>query len=773
MKKTIKPVLYCILLGLFLLVPGKISAKTASTADTFYLYQDTYAAYHNQTTLAVTENIEDKSSSFDMVLPEMENVKTIILSNKVNNIPPSLCKKCPNVTKIQIGKDVDVIPFLYNLVDFKKLTTITVAAGNSDLKVKNNVLYTYDMESIVAYPYAKKDSSYTMPSAVKGDFSALGANPYLKQVIIGKSFSTISSFQSDKRCLPNLTEVKVASSNKKLKAKDGIVYTYNMKTAIYYPNGKKASSYTVPSTVTKVGNCFGSNKYLKKITLGKNVASFTRPNDTKVIVLPKLASIKTAAGNKHFSAYDGALYTYGYKSLLYCVQGKKTSYKVHPNTRIIRAKAFAKCNISKITLPKGLVEIQPAAFTATPVTSIVIPSTVKDLDKFTSGMSSLKTITVQSGSKYFFAKEGILYHKNGTIAAWPAKRIVKSLAFTSDLTKSIVLSDFKNAKYLENLSIGKNVSYIDVGNQSLKQIVLNSKNKSYHLYDGVLYNKDYSRIVVYPNKNPDTAIELYKDLKVLKQKWFYGTNNTKELILPAGLTNLYTHYSTTSENMYASAGRESEHELLHDYTYGPAFVKSSFQNLEKLSISDDNAYFTCVDNVLYRKDMKILFWYPVARTDTEYTMPEAVVKLSAQLRELKNLKTLTINNKVKSTLNFLGIYSSSLESIIVPEDNPDYVSVDGILYSKNMEKLVVYPNGKQDSSYTMPDTVKTARFALSNRYLSTLNLSSSMETIVRYSDITDSFIVKHMSVGGFFGFDKLEELNGCKEDLRFQFDYLG
>ncbi|MBQ2944392.1 MAG: leucine-rich repeat protein [Ruminococcus sp.] len=49
----------------------------------------------------------------------------------------------------------------------------------------------------------------------------------------------------------------------------------------------------------------------------------------------------------------------------------------------------------------------------------------------------------------------------------------------------------------------------------------------------------------------------------------------------------------------------------------------------------------------------------------------------------------------------------SLESIIVDEANIAYTSVDGVLFSKDMKTLVRYPNGKDDTNYSIPDSVNT------------------------------------------------------------------
>ena len=54
---------------------------------------------------------------------------------------------------------------------------------------------------------------------------------------------------------------------------------------------------------------------------------------------------------------------------------------------------------------------------------------------------------------------------------------------------------------------------------------------------------------------------------------------------------------------------------------------------------------------------------------------------------------------------FNGAYA--LETIIVSDQNPYYTTSDSVLYSKDMTELIVYPQGKTQDSFTIPDSVKS------------------------------------------------------------------
>ena len=71
--------------------------------------------------------------------------------------------------------------------------------------------------------------------------------------------------------------------------------------------------------------------------------------------------------------------------------------------------------------------------------------------------------------------------------------------------------------------------------------------------------------------------------------------------------------------------------------------------------------------------------------------------------------TSLVSVKIPNTVENVGVgvfYGcSSLESIEADADNSVYSSENGVLFSKDKDILVAYPMGKEDTSYTVPDSV--------------------------------------------------------------------
>lgn len=69
-----------------------------------------------------------------------------------------------------------------------------------------------------------------------------------------------------------------------------------------------------------------------------------------------------------------------------------------------------------------------------------------------------------------------------------------------------------------------------------------------------------------------------------------------------------------------------------------------------------------------------------------------------------SITSVTLPNSVSESL--FGVFTgcSSLAEISVAQDNPNYSSIDGVLFNKDCTELIAYPNAK-GSEYTIPDSV--------------------------------------------------------------------
>lgn len=116
-------------------------------------------------------------------------------------------------------------------------------------------------------------------------------------------------------------------------------------------------------------------------------------------------------------------------------------------------------------------------------------------------------------------------------------------------------------------------------------------------------------------------------------------------------------------------------------------------------------------------------------TITSIEVPDSVTSIGEMAflgcTSLKSVKLSTGVAKIDK--NAFGS-CSALQEIQVAKDNPNFSSLNGVLYSKKQDTLVIYPAAKTDAAYIIPSNVTSvAMYAFSeNPYLETLTIPNSM-----------------------------------------------
>lgn len=97
----------------------------------------------------------------------------------------------------------------------------------------------------------------------------------------------------------------------------------------------------------------------------------------------------------------------------------------------------------------------------------------------------------------------------------------------------------------------------------------------------------------------------------------------------------------------------------------------------------------------------------------------------------RHVTSVSIGTGVTSILPSAFTGCPELESITVSEENEYYRSIDGVLYDAGALYLYVYPGGKADESFTVPDTVQTiGSYAFyDNEHIRTLTVGRNVTAI--------------------------------------------
>ena len=111
---------------------------------------------------------------------------------------------------------------------------------------------------------------------------------------------------------------------------------------------------------------------------------------------------------------------------------------------------------------------------------------------------------------------------------------------------------------------------------------------------------------------------------------------------------------------------------------------------------DDNSQLTSIEVLAFSGCSSL----------TSIEMPNGVTSIGGHaFYSCRSLTSIEILDSVTSIGNGAFSGCNSLTSINVDETNETYKSIDGVLFSKDEKTLIAYPNGKSETTYTIPNCV--------------------------------------------------------------------
>lgn len=183
-----------------------------------------------------------------------------------------------------------------------------------------------------------------------------------------------------------------------------------------------------------------------------------------------------------------------------------------------------------------------------------------------------------------------------------------------------------------------------------------------------------------------TKIIFEEGVERLDRCVFYPFPNLKEIVVPASMNFL------DNALQYYDAGEFQENI-------------SFLEHLERIEVNVENPYYSSIDGVLYNRNQSRLLYYPSSKKDVVYAMPEFVTSLSDNAFFYNPyLKKLIIGTRFKELLPFY-VTLPNLQEFAVEKDNLYYAVRNGILYNKDVTKLLLYPQGKRLKRYIIPSSV--------------------------------------------------------------------
>ena len=287
-----------------------------------------------------------------------------------------------------------------------ELKSVAVESGNEKYCAAEGVLFTKDKKTLICYP-SGKEGNYTIPGSVTeiGDYAFQGCSG-LTAVTIPSSVTKIGDYAFG-GC-SGLKSIEVKRGNKNYCAAGGVLFAKDKATLVCYPGGKPEESYTLPSSVTEIGDF-----------------AFAGCSGLKLIEVER--------GNKNYCAENGVLFTKDKTTLIRYPEGKtEKSYTIPGSVTAIGDYAFQGCSgLKAVAISDGVTKIGREAFCGcSRLKAVTIPGSVAKIENFAfadcSGLNAVYWLadaycSVWDSSFEKIASPATLYMRKGEKAAIEGK----------------------------------------------------------------------------------------------------------------------------------------------------------------------------------------------------------------------------------------------------------------------------------------------------------------------------------------------------------------
>jgi len=206
-------------------------------------------------------------------------------------------------------------------------------------------------------------------------------------------------------------------------------------------------------------------------------------------------------------------------------------------------------------------------------------------------------------------------------------------------------------------------------------------------------------------KNRINAVVIEKGVTSVGNYVFSGFKNIKSVTIPNSVISVGSNAFNGCKSL-TSLTIPNSVLCITNNTF------SNCSSLTFINVGKGNKRFRSINGVLFAKNMEklTLVRYPAGRFGA-YTIPSNVtnIQYGAFLGSV-GLTSITIPSSVELLQEEpFAEHCIGLTSINVDDDNPQYSSIDGVLFNKDATTLIRYPEGKK-GAYAIPNGVTKIRW---------------------------------------------------------------
>lgn len=590
----------------------------------------------------------------------LTNVSEIIIPDGIKGIGKFAFVNCSNLADITISKNIEYVG--------ESVFTGTAYYGNTENWENGNVLYIDDV--LVAGKYTLSDNyEIRQGTRIIADAALSACKYYLTGLVIPESVKYIGAqilvdniytyeWTSYAGTKEQWDMISINSNNKQLL--DQVLFECNSEKAffcgtcgdniawtLYFNSGElildgSGEMYDYTGTYGGFSPWYDYKRFVKSIEIKEGITyigdfAFESCINANEATIPNtVTSIGVNAFDSCFHFYRSnivipdSVISIGNECFRDCASLE--SIVLPSGITTIPSYMFYECNALKsITIPDTVTSIGSSAFRkCTSLTSVTIPENVKDIGVYAfMGCESLENLTIP------------------------------------DNVETIESGAFEDCTSLKTVNLGKGVNNIEDAIikdcDSLEAIYVSEANPSYSSDEnGVLFNKDKTKLIRYPENNSKTSYTVPDGVKTIGSKAFYDCGNLESIILPESVITIST------DVFYHCVALESI-IIPKNVTSIATDTFSHCESLTGIYVDESNtAYSSDEYGVLFNKNKTQLIRYPEGRISETYEIPKTVTSLATRsFRLCRGPEKITIPDHVTSLGNSVFNYNSGLKHVVI------------------------------------------------------------------------------------------------------------